>query len=292
MRGGWAMPMRTLTDVESAAVVAIVSAPEAWSWAEALPAGAYRRDVESMCRPWAGKTQVRAWLAGLAAAGHTGETLASLQAAGWIDPWRLDEEIRGAGRAWTLSVWAMDAMGLTLADEWGFERVEVEEFVGCATEPDRPWWRSVAPDGTLEWTRKKRRKRKAGKVWRRKCSEEPRWTRQRWRYDNDGIAVERTYPPVVMPDEERLGVGLAGWEGEAAGLTPEEEALANEAARLLALFEADPANNLDSFRLAELIVEGLGAEVRRRWLWDEATDLPRLVFGRLVPREKARRRAG
>lgn len=73
------------------------------------------------------------------------------------------------------------------------------------------------------------------------------------------------------------------------GPGPLENAIVSECSELVQQFEAlaesDPERALESLRRAETIFEGVSEVVRARWLWDADADRPKLVMGRLVPRD-------
>lgn len=113
---------------------------------------------------------------------------------------------------------------------------------------------------------------------------EPRWAKP-------GDEPRHAHPArwALRDDPRWIGMLDAGLAEDRRGTDPGAEAIVNECAELIrefeALVETDPDRALASLRRAESIVEGVSGVVRARWLWDEVEGRPRLVMGRLVPRD-------
>jgi hypothetical protein len=117
-----------------------------------------------------------------------------------------------------------------------------------------------------------------------------------------GVSIDERVegvPVWVEQGKESESVRLRGRPGErqlarpdlvrapASAPDPEDEAIVRECAELIARFEADPGapGAMELIRRAESIVEGVTEAMQARYLWDEASGLPRLIRGRLVPRD-------
>lgn len=238
----------------AAALAAIVAAPEAWSWEQALDGPALAESLK-LVRPWAGAASVRAWVGGLAALGHERDTLRTLERAKWLVSWRPGS---GWPTAWTLTPAAAGRLDVQIRERWGYERTRREVFAGPDRRPKREWTRAY--------------------------SEEPRWAP---RLD---VTADRqpTYLPRDVPLRADYLTDLADH-----GTDPEAEARVAECGLLVRAFmqscEAGRPD-LTLLRRAESIVAGVAEatlrELRERWLWDTNTNLPILLQGRLVPRDQ------
>lgn len=109
--------------------------------------------------------------------------------------------------------------------------------------------------------------------WIRDHHEEPCW--------GPLLPVEHDDRPSRQPRDGALGLGSLEIADDAP--RPETAAMVAECGRLTAEFGR--TGDVGLLHRAESIVAGVLAEARRAWLWDEVTDLPRLVMGRPVPRD-------
>lgn len=242
-----------LTDEQSSALDAIIEAPGAWSPLGRIEGSAREQSLQ-LLRPWANPRIVARWLDGLEAAGHKRATLRALERLGLVEPWPLAQHY--GGRSYTLSAIGADYRGVTLAERWAYRRT-----------PER----IITAQGTRT-------------VWKRIAFEELVWARP--------CEAER---PVYLPRYEQLGLPLLPERPieDARQGDPAQDALVAEAAQLIRLFQesceagqADP----DLLRRAESICEGVSEAMRAAYVFDEATGLPRVVLGKLVPRDARIRR--
>lgn len=238
---------------QMAALAAIVAAPVAWSFVAPLDGPALQQ-AQRFVRPWSRPAAVRAWLGGLEALGHTPATLADLEALGLVERWTLP--IAWGGRAYTLSSRGAAFLGVAIVERWGYERTRE---------------RRIGPDGV------------AATTWLRVFSEEPVW--------RPPFEADRS---IRLPRFVQLGDPLLPTPiPDASAPDPAAEARVAEAGLLIRAFEQSCESgrpDVELLRRAEGIVAGIGAAIRDAYVFDVETGLPRILMGRLVPRDKRMRR--
>lgn len=164
------------------------------------------------------------------------------------DGWLEPWERPGFPRAWTLTPLGSARLGKQLIEGWSHRRIQREHFAGDRKPPKRQWIRDRYED--------------------------PRWGP--WR------DTEHDRRPSHQPRDGTVSLGMLDVPDDRP--SPEAEARVAECAKLIEEFGR--TGDMALLRRAESIVEGVTAEARKRWLWDEASDLPQLVMGRPVPRDQ------
>lgn len=245
-------PPPDLTETQTAAVSAIVAAPVAWSFVKPLDGPALQQ-AQRFVRPWTRRGAIDAWLGGLEALGHTPATLATLETLGLVERWALPRE--WGGRAYTLSSRGAAFLGVAIVERWGYERTRE---------------RRIGPDGV------------AVTAWVRTYSEEPVW--------RPPFEVDR---PIRLPRFVQLGDPLLPTPIPDTGAPdPAAEARVAEAGLLVRAFEqscCEGRPDVELLRRAESIVAGISDAMRSVYVFDEETNLPRILMGRLVPRDRRMR---